>query len=251
MHIQFYLLLITALVILLSSVIKGITGFGFSLLAIPVLSYIFPMDVLIPALVIFNLVTSIMVLFKLKEKVRAYYIIPMMIASLLGIPFGIYILTYVDANILKLVISFLVIIFSLKMLSGVKLAKKNLNKPVVFAGFISGLLTSSISIGGPPLVIALDRKGYGKELFRGIFIWFMVISSLFSTIAFYYKGLLSFQTIKYSAFALPLLFIGSTWGVKIAAQINAIKFRKIVICLNVFSGLIMLISTIIALNHHA
>lgn len=249
MHLQFYLLVLTGLVILLSSVIKGITGFGFSLLAIPVLSFIFPMNVLVPALVIFNLVTSILVLLKLKEKVRAYYLIPMMIASLLGIPFGIYILTYIDANILKLVISFLIILFSLKMLSGVKLAKKNLDKPIVFAGFISGLLTSSISIGGPTLALALDRKGYSKELFRGIFIWFMVVSSLFSTVAFYYKGLLSIETIKYSAFALPLLFIGSSWGVKIASRINAFKFRKLVIYLNVFTGLIMLISTILALKH--
>lgn len=135
------------------------------------------------------------------------------------------------------------------MLSGVKLAKKNLTKPIVFAGFISGLLTSSISIGGPPLVIALDRKGYSKELFRSIFIWFMVVSSLFSTIAFYYKGLLSLETIKYSAFALPLLFLGSGWGVKIASRINAFKFRKLVIYLNVFTGIIMLISTIIAIKH--
>jgi len=249
MHIQFYLLVITAIVILASSVIKGITGFGFSLLAIPFLSFIFPMNILVPALVIFNLVTSILVLIKLEEKVRAYYIVPMMIAALIGIPFGIYVLTYIDANVLKIVISLTVILFSIKMLKGVKLAKHNLKKPLVFAGFVSGLLTSSISIGGPPLVFALDRKGYTKELFRGIFVWFMVFSSLFSTIGFLYKGLLSFETVKYASFALPLLFIGSGWGVKIASRINAFKFRKLVIYLNVFTGLIMLISTLLALKH--
>lgn len=249
MHIQFYLLVITVIVILTSSVVKGITGFGFSLIAIPFLSFIFPMDVLIPALVIFNLVTSVLVLIKLEEKIRAYYLIPMMLAALIGIPFGVFVLTYIDQNILKLIISFLVIFFSIKMLKGVKLAKKNIEKPLVFAGFVSGLLTSSISIGGPSLVIALDRKGYSKELFRGVFIWFMVFSSLFSSIAFYYKGLLHLETLKYVSFTLPILFIGSVWGTKIARHLNAIKFRKVVIYLNVFTGLFMLVSTLIKMKH--
>jgi len=248
MHLQFYLIVITGLVILGSSIVKGITGFGFSLLAIPFLSFIFPLNILVPALVIFNFVTSILVLIKLEEKVKAYYIIPMMIAALIGIPFGIFVLTYINADVLKILISLTVILFSIKMLKGVQLAKHNLKKPLIFAGFISGLLTSSISIGGPPLVIALDRKGYTKDLFRGIFVWFMVFSSLFSTIGFIYKGLLTFETIKYASFALPILFLGSGLGVKIASRLNAIKFRKIVIYLNVLTGLFMLISTIISLK---
>ncbi|MDP3353239.1 MAG: sulfite exporter TauE/SafE family protein [Flavobacteriaceae bacterium] len=246
-HFQLYFIIFAAVVILLSSVIKGITGFGFALLAIPLLSLIFPLSLLVPAIVLFNLITSIIVLFNLKEKIKGYYIVPMIIASLAGIPLGVYLLTYLNPSTLKIVTSLAIIMFSIRMLSGVKLAKRNFHKPIVFAGFLSGVLTSSISIGGPPLAIALDRKGYSKEMFRGIFIWFMVFSSLFTTLAFYYKGLLTTDTIKFTAFSLPLLFIGSGWGVKIATKINQQQFRKFIILLNVCTGLLMLITTLIKL----
>ncbi|MDP2088673.1 MAG: sulfite exporter TauE/SafE family protein [Flavobacteriaceae bacterium] len=244
-HIQLYFLIIAAAVILLSSVVKGITGFGFALLAVPLLSMIFPLNLLVPSLVLFNLITSIMMLYKLKEKIRGYYIVPMILASLAGIPLGVHLLTFLNPEILKIITGFTVVLFSIKMLSGVKLAKRNIHKPIVFAGFLSGILTSSISIGGPPLAIALDRKGYSKDMFRGIFIWFMVFSSLFSSLAFYYKGLLTTDTIKFTVFSLPLLFIGSGWGVKIAAKINQHQFRKFVIYINVCTGLLMLITTLI------
>jgi uncharacterized membrane protein YfcA len=246
-HFQLYFIIFAAVVILLSSVIKGITGFGFALLAIPLLSIILPLSLLVPSMVLFNLITSIIVLFNLKEKIKGYYIVPMIIASLAGIPLGIYLLTYLNPSALKIVTSLAIIMFSIRMLSGVKLAKRNIHKPIVFAGFLSGVLTSSISIGGPPLAIALDKKGYSKEMFRGIFIWFMVFSSLFTSLAFYYKGLLNADAIKFTAFSLPLLFIGSAWGVKIAKKINQQQFRKFVIVLNVCTGLLMLITTLFKL----
>ncbi len=246
--IQLYFLIIAAVVILLSSVIKGITGFGFALLAIPILSIMFPINLLIPSMVLFNLITSIMMLFQFKEKIRVYYIVPMIVASLAGIPIGIYMLTYLSTDFLKILTSFAIILFSVKMLTGVKLAKRNIHKPIFFAGFLSGILTSSISIGGPPLAIAMDRKGYSKDKFRGIFIWFMVFTSIFTTFAFYHKGLINNDTLKFTALSLPLLFIGSNLGVKIATKINQHQFRKFVIYLNVSMGLLMLITTLLKLK---
>lgn len=246
--IQLYFLIIAAVVILLSSVIKGITGFGFALLAIPILSIMFPINLLIPSMVLFNLITSVMMLFQFKEKIRVYYIVPMIVASLAGIPIGIYMLTYLSTDFLKILTSFAIILFSVKMLTGVKLAKRNIHKPIFFAGFLSGILTSSISIGGPPLAIAMDRKGYSKDKFRGIFIWFMVFTSIFTTFAFYHKGLITNDTLKFTALSLPLLFIGSNLGVKIATKINQHQFRKFVIYLNVSMGLLMLITTLLKLK---
>lgn len=246
--IQLYFLIIAAVVILLSSVIKGITGFGFALLAIPILSIMFPINLLIPSMVLFNLITSVMMLFQFKEKIRVYYIVPMIVASLAGIPIGIYMLTYLSTDFLKILTSFAIILFSVKMLTGVKLAKRNIHKPIFFAGFLSGILTSSISIGGPPLAIAMDRKGYSKDKFRGIFIWFMVFTSIFTTFAFYHKGLINNDTLKFTALSLPLLFIGSNLGVKIATKINQHQFRKFVIYLNVSMGLLMLITTLLKLK---
>lgn len=234
-----------SLVILSASFIKGVTGFGFALLAVPFLSLIFPMQIVVPAMSLFNLVTSLVILFKLRERIKAYYFIPMFIASLGGIPLGIYALKYVSSDTLRLLTGIMVVIFSIQMLGKVKLAKHFLSLPIVFAGFISGALTSAISVGGPPLVIAMNRKGYKKDRFRGVFAWFSVFSSFFVTVAYLMKGMIEMQSINIAIFCIPILFFGSHLGAKFSNKVDPEKFRKIVIGINIITGTFIIISSLI------
>ncbi|WP_372751457.1 sulfite exporter TauE/SafE family protein [Labilibaculum sp.] len=238
-------IVLCGIVILSAAFIKGMTGFGFALLAVPFLSLIFPMQILVPAMSLFNLVSSLVILLKLQEKIKAYYFIPMFVASLGGIPLGVYALEYVSSDTLRLITGILVILFSVQMLGKIKLAKHFLNFPIVFAGFVSGILSSSISVGGPPLVIAMNRKGYPKDKFRGVFAWFGTFSSFFTTVAFLMKGMIEMQSVNLSLFCLPILFFGSHVGAKFSGKIEPDKFRKIVIGINIITGSFIVISSLV------
>lgn len=238
-------IILCALVILSAAFIKGMTGFGFALLAIPFLSLLFPMQVLVPAMSLFNLVTSLVILFKLQERVKAYYFIPMFFASLLGIPLGVYALAYVSSDTLRLITGILVVVFSIQMMGKVKLAKRFIKMPIVFAGFVSGMLNGAISVGGPPLVIAMNRKGYTKNDFRGIFAWFSTFSSFFTTAAFFMKGMIETESVNLALFCLPILFFGSHLGSKFSDKIEPEKFRKIVIAINIVTGSFIVVSSFI------
>jgi hypothetical protein len=133
------------------------------------------------------------------------------------------------------------------MLSGIPLARRFRDKPVFFAGFLSGILSGSVSLGGPPLVIAMNRKNYNKDLFRGIFAWFSVFSSFFALAGFYVKGMIPSDSLRLSLYYTPLLFLGSSLGNKLAALVNAEKFKRVVVVVNVFTGVITVISAIINL----
>ncbi|MGQ1909599.1 sulfite exporter TauE/SafE family protein [Marinifilum sp. RC60d5] len=238
-------ILLCSIVILSAAFIKGMTGFGFALLAVPFLSLLFPMQVLVPAMSLFNLITSLVILIKLQEKIKAKLFIPMFIASLGGIPLGVYALEYMSSENLRLITGILVILFSVRMLGKETLAKRFLNFPIVFAGFVSGLLNSCISVGGPPLVIAMNRKGYSKDRFRGVFAWFSTFSSFFTTAAFVMNGMIEKESIHLALFCLPILFFGSHFGSKFAGKIEPEKFRKIVIGINIVTGAFIVVSSLI------
>ncbi|MPQ49171.1 TSUP family transporter [Marinifilum sp. N1E240] len=240
-------IVLCGIVILSAAFIKGMTGFGFALLAVPFLSLIFPMQVLVPAMSLFNLITSLVILFKLKEKIKAKLFIPMFIASLGGIPLGIYALEYMSSDNLRLLTGILVVLFSLRMLGKERLAKHFIKLPIVFAGFVSGILNSCISVGGPPLVIAMNRKGYSKNTFRGVFAWFSTFSSFFTTAAFIMNGMIESESVNLALFCLPILFFGSHLGSKFSGKIEPEKFRKMVIGINIVTGTFIVIS---ALIHH-
>jgi uncharacterized membrane protein YfcA len=244
-NITLLLWIASGVVILLSALLKGMTGFGFALLAVPFLSLIYPVKVLVPAMAIFNLITSVLLLLKIRERVSWRYFIPMLLASFGGIPLGIYMLDFLDERALRIIIGVMLVAVSLKMLMGIPLARRFRDKPIFFAGFLSGLLTGSISAGGPPLVIAMNRKGYSKDLFRGIFAWFSTFSSFFTIAGFYADGLLVKPSFELALFFSPLLLLGSSLGNRYASVVDANKFKRVVVLVNVFTGVATILSGIL------
>ncbi len=138
--------IISIVVVLMAAFLKGMTGFGFALLAVPLLSLLFPIQSLIPAMTLFNLITSVYILASIRLKLKAKYFLPMLLASFVGIPIGVYVLTYFPEQMLELAAGISIFSISIVFLLGSNQAipEKRRKKPIVFAGFLSGLLTSSM-----------------------------------------------------------------------------------------------------------
>lgn len=236
---------LSAVVILMASVLKGLTGFGFALFAVPILSMMLPIQVLIPAMSLFNLLASIYLLLQLKVKLEAKYFIPMFLASLLGIPIGVYALQNFDEMLLRILVAIIIVIFSLMLFFRRNHEPRHKNKPIVFAGFLSGILGSSVSLSGPPIALAMNSKGYRKNRFRANFAIFGILSSLFTSIAYLLKGIIVIASVKFTAYFFPLLLIGSKLGNHWARKIKNERFRRIVIAVNFATGLTVLIITLI------
>ena len=240
--------LISAIVVLMAALLKGMTGFGFALLAVPLLSLMFPIQALIPAMTIFNLITSVYILASIKLKVKAKYFLPMLLASFVGIPIGVYALTYFPEKTLELAAG--ISIFSISMvflLGGNQPApEKRREKPIVFAGFLSGLLTSSMSIGGPPIALAMNRKGYSKESFRKIFALVSVINAVISSVLYAIHGLFIAFSLKFVLYLLPVIFIGAKVGDVLSKKVNQLFFRKIILYINLVLGIFIIVRTIVS-----
>ena len=240
--------LISAVVVLMAAMLKGMTGFGFALLAVPLLSLLFPMQSLIPAMTLFNLITSVYILSSIKLKIKAKYFLPMLLSSFVGIPIGVYALTYFPEKTLELAAG--ISIFSISMvflLGGNKpVPEKRRGKPIIFAGFLSGLLTSSMSIGGPPIALAMNRKGYSKESFRKIFALVSVINASISSLLYLAKGIFIAFSLKFVFFLLPVIVVGTKVGDILSGKVDQLVFRKIVLTLNLALGLFIIVRTLVA-----
>lgn len=231
--------LISILVILMASLLKGMTGFGFALLALPILTIFFPMQALVPAMTLFNLFTSLYILANIKLKIEYKYLLPMLLASFIGIPAGVQILQYLPERTMELTTG--ISIFSLSMvflLSGNKeIPESRKKKPIVFAGFLSGFMASSMSIGGPPIALAMNRKGYTKERFRKMFALVSVINAVIATVLYVAKGIFVAFSLKFAAFLFPVMLIGSKLGDVLSNRVNQVQFKKMILYLNMVLGL--------------
>ena len=215
------------MVVLIASLVKGITGFGFALVSLPILVAWFPVKELIPVLTICNLLASIVIVLQKKS-------IPLINASSrlliysgsVATILGVILLSSISETVVTLVIAALMALLSVVSIMG-KLGTVS-NKPVNFvnAGIISGLLAGSVSISGPPLAIFMKGIRMEKAEFREVFSWFSIITAIIALTGYYMSGLLSWSEVKLSLCFFPILYIGSYLGKRINARISLKAFDK-------------------------
>ena len=238
---------ISVVVILMASLLKGMTGFGFALLALPVLTIFFPMQALVPAMTLFNLFTSLYILANIRLKIELKSLFPMLLASFIGIPAGVYLLKYLPERTMVLTTG--ISIFSLSMVfllgSNKEIPESRKRKPIVFAGFLSGFMASSMSIGGPPIALAMNRKGYSKERFRKMFALVSVINAVISTILYVAKGIFVAFSLKFAIILFPIMLLGSKLGDVLARRVDQLQFRRMILYLNMLLGLFIVVRTLV------
>ncbi len=230
------------LIISLASLLKGITGFGFALVSLPLLMFWYPAKELIPILFVCNLISSFIIILQKKDRklVNQNFKDLIIFAALFTI-FGVIALNYVSESNLVIILSSFLIVLSLLSLLGVKY-KINLSKKTFkITGAVLGFLTGFISISGPPLALFLNSSNLDNQEFREVFSWFSVITASIALIGYGFLGLLNVNTFKMAFMVLPILFAGSYIGKRLNHKIPLIVFRKATVFISLIASVIILI----------
>lgn len=232
-----------SLVVLVASLVKGITGFGFALIALPVLEIWFSPKELIPVMVLCNLISSGFIVLQKKERqlINPSYRALIIYGGLFTIA-GVLTLNYLSENALLYATSIIFLLMSLLSLSGMEIQfnpKKYLYK---ITGGLVGFLSGSISVSGPPLAIFLHSTKADKQEFREVFSWFSIITALVAIVGYWLLGLFSLHALLLTVLTVPLLFLGSFFGKKLNRFLPAALFQKATLVLTLVSCLILLIN---------
>lgn len=232
--------------ILLASLVQGITGFGFALIAVPLLSLFIPeLRNITPIIVIYSFLTNIIVLYKTKQYIDLKKILPLVIFGILATPIGTYILLYVNVNTLKIIVGAIITVTALAMLKNYKINIKNQNISYGVVGLLSGLLNGSTGLSGPPVVLLLTNQNTDKDVFRANLTFYGIATNIFAIILFVSEGIINNSVINFKVLYLPALIIGVFYGIKISSKINETLFKTITIYLILILGLYTVISTIL------
>jgi uncharacterized protein len=232
-----------ALAICIGALVQGTTGFGIALVAVPVLMLLMPPALVPPVMVLLSLVNNAVVLSRCWRAVRLRLVLPLIISGVLGLPLGAWILKALDPRGLKLAIGIGVVLMALAMLAGVKRRLKLERLGLAIVGFMGGVLHTSTSVSGPPVILFLANQGVEKEKFRANLIAYFTVLNLFSIGVYWAFGLLHGQVFTAGlAYLLPLV-LGSLGGVWLARRIDERLFRQLVLALVVALGVALIIST--------
>lgn len=235
-------ILFSVAIIFLAGLTQGLAGFGFSLVAVPMLMVFYEPSLLIPIIIVHSTVINILLFSSCRKNARPRRIWPLMVAGAAGIPAGTYLLLIIDHQTLKLIVGVLIIIFGLAYLRNFRYAVKNERLASIPISIASGLLNGSISMSGPPVIFFFTNQGVPKRAFRAdLYAYFMFIN-LVTLPVFLVSGLFTPGVIGTSMTLLPALVAGAFVGQSMTARIDDRSFRTLTLSLVVSAGAVSVIS---------
>ena len=228
-----------SLILLLSATIKGITGFGTALFAVPILTAFFlSPEATRPLIVSLNLLLNIFILVKEKNlTIKALYPLRyLVIAGFIAAVLSGFLLERMDLRTFQIILGVLLIFTAINKLFKVQFHIPKPERFFVPVGATGGILNTLIGVGGIPVLIYLSNTDYKKAQFRLSLILFFFILNVGSIISFTIHGSFEPHTLIQVLLFLPMVLIGGMIGMKIQSRINERIFQIVIASLLLVMG---------------
>jgi uncharacterized membrane protein YfcA len=198
-----------AAIALLGALIFGLTGFGSSLVTIPLASHLVPLPFALALFALADLVSSYRVgLESPKSAVRSEWtrLVPMI---LVGTGLGVTVLVNLPRAAGMLLLGAFVFSYALYSLFRRPSGRTVSPRWAWAAGFAGGITSTLFGAGGPPYAIYLSQRGLSKEQFRATLGFATMTSISLRVLAFLLTGLLlDLQVWLAAAAVVPAAFAG-------------------------------------------
>ena len=228
--------------VLVASTLQAGTGFGFSIMATPFLLLLFEPHDAIQLNIILSLLISVIMTYKIRSELNKGSLIRLMKGSLIGIFPGMLLFAFLDVRPLKIFVSILILASTALLVAKIKLKQSNIKE--LITGALSGLLTASLGMPGPPLLIYFSGAKVDKSTLRSTALAYFVFIYPISLLLQFSMYRISKGVWISTLYALPFAIIGIYIGQRVFARLNQQLFEKIIYALLFFTGLYLLISTL-------
>lgn len=228
---------IAALVIMLGSYVQSSIGFGLAIIAAPVLFFIDPLFV--PAPITVSALTLSLANARRHRHAISFKGLQYAIAGRVpGTIAGGLLLLWIDQQELALWLGGTVLVAVL--LSIFRIAVKPNNGTLFGAGFLSGFMGTSSSIGGPPMALVLQHEE--GDFIRANLAAFFVASCIMSLIMLSFVGRFGTAEILRSLPLMPATLVGYWVAMRTLHLISPRNLRTLSLSLCAVAGLYAVIS---------
>jgi uncharacterized membrane protein YfcA len=232
-------LLGTALVVALAAAAQATTGFGFALVAAPLLAALLggADAVVVVALVALPLTLGMAV--RHRRHVDRATLATVALAGALGAPLGLLVLERTGERALQATIGVVVLVLATALALGLRVRRGGRAVDAA-SGFVAGVLSTSTGTNGPPLVLGFQARRMAPEALRATLAAVFAISGLVGLALFALAGRVSGELVAVAAAGWPGMLAGWWAGERLAARIRRRTLDRLVTGLLYLSALVAL-----------
>jgi uncharacterized protein len=226
--------------------LTAITGFGFNALSLPLLAVAFePHHAVVVGLLVGLLIFALVYLLPgVRHAVDTRLVLTLFAWSLPGLPLGALILVWLDARSLRVIIGGLTFAYAASQLLGKGVPPRVITRrlaPVV--GLLSGVLSSSASLGGTPIMLYLIGLGDSKPYeLRASAVGYVILSTIASLGVLWWTGLVNAAALSDALTLVPSSLVGFGLGALAFRFISATLFVRLTLVTLAVVGLFALVA---------
>jgi uncharacterized membrane protein YfcA len=240
-------LVFATILLFIAAVIRGLTGFGFSAIIVTGLSFIVPPSQTVILALLLEIVASIHLMPKAWSNIDWKLLGALGSGVLLGTPIGMTLLAFAAPDTMRLIISSLVMVFSLLILKGFSYRGPRNFSVHGALGLVSGVCNGTAALGGLPVVTFLLSTDAQVAATRATLIALFFTTDIYALIFAGGHGLVSSAIFIYAFTALPILVFGVALGQRLFNVASPQVFKRIALFLLLVLSLTGIIRAIMTL----
>ncbi len=228
-------LVVVAIAIFAAAFTQVIAGFGFGLLAMPIMTLALPVEEAVVVSTLLSMVSTTWMGWHLRADMVRDLAKRLTLAAFVGMPLGLWILNVVSDRSLRLALGVSVLVATGLLIRRVNLAHVGPRMDVGL-GFVSGVLNTSLSTNGPPLVFDLQARQLKPNQFRATIAAVFACSNIVALALFIGGGKVTNDGLHAALVALPAWALGQGLGWPIRKHVDGERFRVMVLVLLFIAG---------------
>ncbi|MDJ0607665.1 MAG: sulfite exporter TauE/SafE family protein [Kiloniellales bacterium] len=237
------------LIATLGAVVKGLAGFGASMIWAAGLALVLPPRAVVPLVLIFEVASSLHLLPRIWRQVDWRSLRLLLVATWLATPFGIMLLATLPADPLRLALAAAVLTAAVLIGRGFALRAVPGTAATLTVGASAGVLNGSMAIVGPPVILFYFSSPLGLRAGRASLVAFFLGTDTVGTAMLAAQGLITGETLARAALFLPLVLLGTALGNLGFTRASEAAFRRAVLGLLV--ALALALASQVVWSHRA
>lgn len=231
-------LAIMAAGLLMASVARGYSGFGYSALLVGSWSLVADPARAVALALVMEVLASVIQSRSVWKLIPWPRVAILLLGAAMGTPAGVWLLANLPAQQMKLGVAIFVLVAASALLAGLRLRRKATRTGTAAVGVVSGVANGAVAMGGLPVALFLTAQGDDPARMRAALIAYFFLLDILGLAFLWSEGMVHAATFADAALALPLLVAGMWYGTRRFLVASAESFRRTTLWILIGLGLL-------------
>ncbi|WP_121065458.1 sulfite exporter TauE/SafE family protein [Chachezhania antarctica] len=214
--------------VLMAALLRGLTGFGFALAAVPAMSFFLPPQQAVTMAVLLQCMAGLKDSVTLRGTWHGPVLKRLVLGAAVGTPFGVALLLLLDPTMLRIGIAVMILIGLALLVWQPKTGLKPPSMPLALVtGATAGFVGGFAAMPGPPAVAYFLTTDIPARQVRASLIIFFFTTSALALPGLVWGGLVTVQTVAMALVSLPLMLVGTWVGGLLFKRTSETGFRRL------------------------